>query len=92
MYEFNTSLRHMWTPDFKLYDYGCIYCVSKFDIMFFITINACRKQIIPQYVNETKNVCATKLNLMMRSHHNVTLQIIFTYRGTDSVGLKPFPP
>jgi hypothetical protein len=39
MYEFNTSVRHMRTPDF---DYGCIYmyCVSRFDIMFFITINA----------------------------------------------------
>lgn len=40
MYEFSTSVRHMWTPDFKLYDYGCMYCVSKFDIMFSITINA----------------------------------------------------
>jgi hypothetical protein len=39
MYEINTSVRHMWTPDFKLYDCGCIYCMSKF-YMFFITINA----------------------------------------------------
>jgi hypothetical protein len=38
MYEFNSSVRLIWTPDFKLYDYGCIYCVSKFDIMFSITI------------------------------------------------------
>jgi hypothetical protein len=33
-----------------------------------------------------------KMNVMMRSHHNLTLQIIFSYHGINYVGIKPFPP